>query len=83
MDRICSAPVRYRASGVVYDSPSQGRLEFGWRGPLRRNGAVVPLHDYPRYDNPYIHAEFPAARIAVSAGGCELVLDWEGMRRVE
>jgi len=83
MDRICAAPVRYRASGVVYDSPSQGRLEFGWRGPLRRNGAVVPLHDYPRYDNPYIHAEFPAARIAVSAGGCELVLDWEGMRRVE
>ncbi len=82
-DRICAAPVRYRDSGVVYDSPSQGRLEFGWRGPLRRNGEVVPLHDYPRYDNPYVRAEFPAARVAVSAGGCELVLDWKAMRRLE
>ena len=83
IDRICAAPVRYRGSGVVYDSPSQGRLEFGWRGPLRRNGAAVPLHDYPRYDNPYVRAEFPAARVTVFAGGCELVLDWAGMRRVE
>ncbi len=83
MARICAAAVRYRGSSVTYDSPSQGRLEFGWRGPLRRAGQVVPLHDYPRYDNPYVRAEFPAERVVVNAGGHELVLDWGEMRRAQ
>ena len=74
--RICRAAVRYDGLRVTYDSPSQGRLEFGWHGPLRCGGQVVPLHGYPRYDNPYVHADFPAQRVSVSAGGCSIELDW-------
>ena len=39
---------------VVYASPSQGVMEFDWHGPLVIDGLEVPLHDYPRYDNPFV-----------------------------
>jgi hypothetical protein len=61
---------------VRYDSPSQGRLEFGWRGPLRQDGRAVPLHGHPRYDNPYVQAAFPAERVSVRLGDHALELDW-------
>jgi hypothetical protein len=81
MERICRAAVRYDGSSVTYDSPSQGQLEFGWRGPLRHNGQIVTLHDYKRYDNPYVRADFPSERLTVQAGGHELKLDWAQMHR--
>jgi hypothetical protein len=36
---------------VVYHSPSQGVMEFGWEGPLRVDGEVVPIDGYPRMEN--------------------------------
>jgi hypothetical protein len=83
MDRVCRAGVRYDGLRVTYDSPSQGRLEFGWRGPLRQEGRAIALHGYARYDNPYVRADFPAAQITVRAGGHDLNLDWAAMRRVQ
>lgn len=56
--RICQARVRFSALGVTYDSPSVGRFSFGWRGPLRVNGAEIALTDYPRYANPYFEIPF-------------------------
>ncbi|MCX6032507.1 MAG: hypothetical protein NT169_24840 [Chloroflexi bacterium] len=79
--RICRAPVHYDRLSVTYNSPSQGKLAFGWRGPLRRDGPVVPLHGYGRYENPYVRADFPAERVAVRAGGHALELDWKQMSR--
>ncbi len=76
VDRICQATVQTSGLNLTYDSPSEGRLEFGWHGPLRRNGQIVPLHDYPRYENPYVTADFPAERITVRAVGHVLTLDW-------
>jgi len=76
VDRICRATVQTRGLSVTYDSPSEGRLEFGWHGPLRRNGQIVPLHGYPRYENPYVSAGFPAEHITIRAGGHILTLDW-------
>ena len=43
---------------VVYDSPSQGRISFGWEDPLVVAGAEVPISDYPRYDNPWASVPF-------------------------
>jgi hypothetical protein len=76
IDRISRANVQTHGLSVTYESPSEGRLEFGWHGPLRRAGQVVPLHDYPRYENPYVAADFPAEHITVRAGGHMLILDW-------
>ena len=33
---------------VVYDSPSQGRVEFGWDTPFEVRGREMPLAGYPR-----------------------------------
>jgi hypothetical protein len=66
---------------VCYHSLSQGRLEFGWRGPLCQNGALVPLGDYPRYDNPYVQASFPANEIVLRHGAHELRLNWQEAAR--
>jgi len=81
VERILKAPLTFDRLTVSYLSPSQGRLEFAWEGPLRRNGEAVPLADYPRYDNPYIQAAFPPQRIEMRCGTHGLVLDWTTLQR--
>lgn len=79
--RISAAPLRWRRRGVQYDSPRLGRLEWAWRGPLRRNGTQVHLGDYPRYDNRFVYAPFPSDQVAVQCGAEHLELDWPTGRR--
>ncbi len=79
--RIAAAPLSFRRLGVSYQSPSQGHLDFGWRGPLRQGGQVVLLSEYPRYDNPYARANFPLHVLALRRGQHWLRLDWEKGRR--
>ncbi|HSF81939.1 MAG TPA: hypothetical protein VLA49_11935 [Anaerolineales bacterium] len=81
VDKICAAELSFRRLSVRYRSPSQGLVEFGWQGDLRVNGKPVALHGYPRYDNPYVQAEFDPRVIEVSAGDQQLVLDWANVSR--
>jgi hypothetical protein len=74
--RIASAPIAFAGLSVRYDSPSQGRLELAWTGPFRRNGEVVPLGDYARYDAPWCRAVYPSDEIEVRCGGHGLHLAW-------
>jgi len=76
-----AAPVQVSDLQVTYQSPSQGRLEFGWTGPLVREGVDIPLRDYPRYDNPFVQAEFPAERVDIRHGDHRLTLDWKKLER--
>jgi hypothetical protein len=78
---ILAAPLRFGKASVRYDSPSQGRLRFGWHGALRQNGRVVKLDDYPRYDNPYVQAPFPPDQVRFECGDEYLNLQWAGARR--
>lgn len=61
---------------VDWDSPSQGPMEFGWDGDLTVRGEVVPIHDYPRFDNPWIHMERGADASTISAGLFDVRHDW-------
>jgi hypothetical protein len=79
--RIAAARLEFNRLQVSYDSPSQGRLEFGWEGPLRQNGQSLAVVDYPRYDNAYAQADFPAGRVEVNHGEGYLLLDWRTMQR--
>jgi hypothetical protein len=81
--RIASAPLAFERLAVRYESPSQGRLDWSWRGPLLQNGRVVPLRDFPRYDAPWVTAAYPSDAIEVRAGGHELRLGWTAASRVE
>jgi hypothetical protein len=77
VEAVTSAPVSFGSRSVRYESPSQGRLEFGWSGRLRRNGRTVPLDGYARYDNPWVRAEFPADEVTVRHGDHSLRLGWK------
>jgi hypothetical protein len=81
VDRICAAPLTTRGLKVTYDSPSQGRLAFGWQGRLRRDGRSVKLGDYARYDNPYSDAPFAADEMTFRHNGQWLRLNWATVER--
>ena len=83
VNRIAAAPVEVAGLGVTYTSPSQGRLKFGWTGPLVQNETPVALHDYPRYQNPFVRAAFPAERVTARHGNQQLTLDWRTLQRLE
>lgn len=44
----------HRGFTVAYASPAEGRLEVGPSGPLRVDGAEVPIAGYPRMENRYV-----------------------------
>ena len=74
-EQVASAPLRFKGQTVHYHSPFQGVIQFGWSGAFTVDGQVVPLHDYPRYDNPYCQAELAAQEIKIKLGDQQLVLN--------
>jgi hypothetical protein len=76
IDGIIAARIEWRENWVAYESPSQGQLEWGWRGPLRRSGVPLFIADYGRYENRFVQAPLPADRLRVEANGQWLEVDW-------
>ena len=72
--RISEAPVSFRGLAVRYDSPSLGRVEAGWRGPLRIDGKAVSTSDFGRYENPSCTAAFASNVLKIRHGEEELEL---------
>jgi hypothetical protein len=81
VDAIGAAPLHFDRLQVTYQSPSQGELAFGWRGPFRQNDQVVDLRDFARYDNAYAQVPFPAERVEITQRGHWLRLDWGAGKR--
>ena len=77
VDAVSTAALRIRGLGVSYDAPGLGLLEFAWEGPLTLDGDEIPLHDYPRWGNPYAHIEFGETRFEIVLGEDRLLLDFE------
>lgn len=80
--RISRARVQFAGANLLYESPSQGILTFGWQQPLTQNGLTIPLHNAPRYDNPYIQADFATDMLTVACGTEQLHLNWATGERV-
>jgi hypothetical protein len=79
--RVASAPVEYGRLRVRYRSPSRGWIEYGWRGPLRCEGAGVATRDFPRYDTPWGRAAFPSDEVEMRCGGAWMRLRWPEAER--
>ena len=66
IERVASASLDFSGLHVSFDSPSQGPVEFGWRGPLLHEGSRVRLKGFPRYECPFVRADFPPEEIAIA-----------------
>ncbi|MBS2012193.1 MAG: hypothetical protein JST00_04870 [Deltaproteobacteria bacterium] len=70
-----------RGFDVVYTSPSQGRITFGWEAPLVVKGAEVPLAAPGRFDNPYAKVPVDPTEIVATKDGFGFRLDVKNGRR--
>ncbi len=79
---VAASPVQVtptaEAFEVAYASPTLGRLELGWQGPLRVQGQAVALGGYPRLENPFTRVEFLERRYEIARGNFGLILDFDG-----
>jgi len=81
VQQISDASAEFGELTVTYHSPSQGCLRFGWSGDFTRDGKAFELGGYPRYDNDYLRAGFPAQTVTAKHAGEQLYLDWENLTR--
>lgn len=61
---------------VVFDSPTEGKMEFAWSTPLKVEGQEVDLHPAPRFDNPFVTSDFATGVYQVTAGSESLHIDF-------
>ena len=65
------------ASGeVVFTTLRGDALRFGWSGPLRVNGVVVPLDGFPHYENAYTTTAVGSGTMVVEQGDDGVRLDF-------
>jgi hypothetical protein len=76
VDTVTAAPVVCDGLSVVYTSPSQGEVRFGWTGPLTVRGTSIPLRGYPRFDNPYCQAALGERVYTLRRGASHLTWDF-------
>ena len=81
IDAISSSEISGKSFGIEYHSPSQGKMEFTWEEPLKKEGEVIPLGNYPRYWNKYIKTSFPADNIFIECNDHSLILEFDGLNR--
>ena len=75
VEKISLATIIFEEEKVRYNSPSQGMMQFGFKGSFRVRGKLVAFKDYPRYDNPFVQAAFPLDAIEIIHGKNSLKLD--------
>jgi len=71
----------YGGFDVTWQSPSAGTMTFGTQADLTVDGAVVPLGDYPRFDNPWTQVPFGQRHVEIADGSRWLVLDFDTWTR--
>ncbi len=79
VEKLSTAEIAFSGMNVEFQSPGNGSVRFGWSGGFSVDGVEIRLHDYPRYDNPFVKAEFNTDEIDVSTGNNALNLNWKIM----
>jgi hypothetical protein len=74
--RIAAAPLKSSDSDVTFTAPGLGPIAFGWEGPLRVDGKVVPLGEHLRFDNPYTKVPYGRPRYELAHAGYRLLIDF-------
>jgi hypothetical protein len=75
-DAICGDTLDF-----CYNSPSKGKIRFGWTKDLVIGGETITIKGYKRYDNPYCDAAFNTERLEIHCGGSRTILDHKKLER--
>ena len=73
---VSTAALAVNGLSVKYDAPGLGQATFDWNNPFVVAGKPIGLRDYPRWDNPYTHADFDSAQYHINFGAKSLDLDF-------
>lgn len=78
-DTIAASRVEIRGTEVDYESPSVGRVSFGWSKEFSICGETMKLNGYRRFENPYCQCDFGSVQYAIGDGEKTLRLDFSGL----
>ena len=77
VENVSAAEIAFSGMNVEFQSPGNGAIRFGWQGGFSVDGVDIQLHDYPRYDNSYVKADFGSVESHIATDEHELHLNWE------
>jgi hypothetical protein len=77
IESVILARLAFSGMNVEFQSPGNGLVRFGWEGGFSVDGVETQLHDYPRYGNPYVKAEYNPREIKITTEKHYLHLNWE------
>jgi hypothetical protein len=78
IEKALALPARFDGKQVELTTLRGDHLQFGWEGPLLRNGEPVPLDNFKHYDTPYCTCELGTPVMEIQHGGDGLRLHLEG-----
>jgi len=76
MQKLLQSEIKFRDSSVTYQSPSQGIIQFSWKGELIQDDRRIDLREYPRFASPYVQAPFPSETINIKLREESLEINW-------
>lgn len=82
VEKFSTANVVCKGLSANFQSPGIGEIKFGWNDALQVNGIEIALDNYPRYDNPFVRAEYDPNEINVTGYGQQLQLNWRTGERL-
>ncbi|GHV20756.1 hypothetical protein FACS1894174_03210 [Bacteroidia bacterium] len=62
---------------ISYQSPSLGKIEFGWEKPLFIQGKEISITGYPRFNNIYSQSEFNTLQMEIKYKNKSISLEFE------
>ncbi len=74
--KISGSSVSCESNNVAYQSPSQGKMKFGWAIPFEIDGKAINIKHYPRFDNPFGRTDFNTRKIEIKYKGESMTLDF-------
>ena len=74
--KLSAAQIAFSGMNVEFQSPGNGLVRFGWEGGFSVDGVEIQLHDYPRYDNPFVKADFATDKLKIFDKHHSISLNW-------
>ena len=80
---ITQADLSVSGLQVQYEAAGIGEVTVGWDDEFIVNGQSIPLNNYPRFDNPYVHVDFGSLVYEIKYLDKTLLLNFEeGVRKI-